>query len=131
MDDARALLTELVAIDSVNPSLVPGAAGEAEIARFVGGWLEARGLEVDVADVEPGRPNVVARARGRGGGRTLLLNAHMDVVGVEGMDEPFRPRIEGDRMYGRGAYDMKGGLAAMMCATVELAAQTAVRAHFL
>jgi len=116
VDDARALLAELVSIDSVNPSLVPGAAGEAEIARFVGGWLEARRLEADVADVEPGRPNVVAHARGRGGGRTLLLNAHMDVVGVEGMDAPFRPRIEGDRMYGRGAYDMKAGLAAIMVA---------------
>ena len=75
MDDARALLAELVAIDSVNPSLVPGGAGEAEIARFVGGWLEARGLEVEVSDAEPGRPNAVGRARGSGGGRTLLLNA--------------------------------------------------------
>ena len=84
MDDPRSLLAELVSIDSINPSLVPGGAGETEIARFVGGWLEARGLEVDIADVEPGRPNVVARARGRGGGRTLLLNAHMDVVGVDG-----------------------------------------------
>jgi acetylornithine deacetylase len=121
VDDARALLAELVSIDSVNPSLVPGAAGEAEIARFVGGWLEARGLEVDVADVQPGRPNVVAHARGRGGGRTLLLNAHMDVVGVEGMEAPFRPRIEGDRMYGRGAYDMKAGLAAIMVAAADAA----------
>ena len=95
MDDARALLAELVAIDSVNPSLVPGGAGEAEIARFVGGWLEARGLEVDVSDAEPGRPNAVGRARGSGGGRTLLLNAHMDVVGVDGMSDPFRAARRG------------------------------------
>jgi acetylornithine deacetylase/succinyl-diaminopimelate desuccinylase-like protein len=116
VEDPRALLADLVGIDSINPSLVPGGAGEAEIARFVGGWLEQRGLEVDLADAEPGRPNVVARARGRGGGRTLLLNAHMDTVGVEGMADPFAARTEGDRMYGRGAYDMKAGLAAIMVA---------------
>ena len=73
VEDARALLADLVAIDSINPSLVPGGAGEGEIARFVGGWLSERGLEVDIADVEPGRPNVVARTRGKGGGRSLLL----------------------------------------------------------
>ena len=78
MEDTRALLAELVAIDSVNPRLVPGGAGEAEVARFVGGWMEARGLEVDVSDAEPGRPNAVGRARGRGGGRPPLLNAHKD-----------------------------------------------------
>ena len=116
MEDARALLADLVAIDSINPSLVPGGAGEAEIARFVGGWLEAHGLEVDLVDAEPGRPSVVARARGTGDGRTLLLNAHMDTVGVEGMTDPFTPRVEGDRLYGRGAYDMKAGLAAIMVA---------------
>ncbi len=116
MEDPRALLADLVAIDSINPSLVPGGAGEAEIARFVGGWLERRGLEVEVEDAEPGRPNVVARARGRGGGRTLLLYAHMDTVGVDGMTDPFAARTEGDRMYGRGAYDMKAGLAAIMVA---------------
>jgi acetylornithine deacetylase len=116
VQDARALLADLVAIDSVNPSLVPGGAGEGEIARFVGGWLERHGLEVEVADAEPGRPNVVARARGRGGGRTLLLYAHMDTVGVEGMSDPFTPRVDRGRLYGRGAYDMKAGLAAIMTA---------------
>jgi acetylornithine deacetylase len=114
--EARELLAHLVAIDSVNPRLVPGGAGEAEIAQFVGAWLERRGLDAQLLDAEPGRPNVIARARGTGGGRTLLLNAHMDVVGVEGMTDPFRPRVEGDRMYGRGAYDMKAGLAAIMVA---------------
>jgi acetylornithine deacetylase len=121
VEDARALLADLVSIDSVNPSLVPGGAGEAEIARFVGGWLTQRGLDVDIADAEPGRPNVVARTRGGGGGRTLLLNAHMDTVGVEGMSDPLTARVDGDRMYGRGAYDMKAGLAAIMVAAANAA----------
>jgi acetylornithine deacetylase len=121
VEDARTLLADLVAIDSINPSLVPGGAGEGEIARFVGGWLSERGLEVDIADVEPGRPNVVARARGNGGGRSLLLYAHMDVVGVDGMADPFSPRVEGNSLYGRGAYDRKAGLAAIMVAATNVA----------
>jgi len=121
--DPRDLLADLVAIDSVNPRLVPGGAGEAEIARFVAGWLEQRGLEVELSDAEPGRPNVIARARGRGNGRTLLLNAHVDVVGVDGMTDPFRPRVDGDRLYGRGAYDMKAGLAAIMVAAARAAGE--------
>jgi acetylornithine deacetylase len=116
VEDARALLAELVSIDSINPDLVPGGSGEAEIAGYVAGWLERAGLEVEQREALPGRPNVVGKARGSGGGRTLLLNAHMDVVGVDGMRRPFTPRIEGDRMYGRGAYDMKAGLAAIMVA---------------
>jgi acetylornithine deacetylase/succinyl-diaminopimelate desuccinylase-like protein len=114
--DAARLLAELVAIDSVNPGYSAGGAGEAEIAGFVAGWLEAAGLEVDLTEVAPGRPNVVGRARGRGGGRTLLLNGHTDTVGYAGMDAPLRPRIEGRRLYGRGACDMKAGLAAIMLA---------------
>ena len=110
------LLSRLVAIDSVNPDLVPGGAGEAEIARFVAGWLEAAGLEVTIEEPIQGRPSVVGVARGRGGGRSLLLDAHLDTVGVEGMDQPHQPRVEGERLYGRGAYDMKSGLAAIMLA---------------
>jgi acetylornithine deacetylase len=110
------LASQLVAIDSVNPDLVPRGAGEAEIARFVAGWLERAGLEVDHWDVAPGRPNVVATARGRGEGRSLLLNAHTDTVGYAGMDDGLAPRIDGDRLYGRGAYDMKASLAAIMLA---------------
>lgn len=121
--EPRDLLADLVAIDSVNPRLVPGGAGEAEIALFVGRWLEQRGLEVELSDAEPGRPNVIARARGRGDGRTLLLYAHMDVVGVEGMSDPFHPRFEGDRLYGRGAYDMKAGLAAIMVTAARAAGE--------
>jgi acetylornithine deacetylase len=114
--DPAGLLAELVAIDSVNPGYGAGGAGEAEIAAFVAGWLDRAGLEVRVEEVAPGRPNVVARARGRGGGRTLLLNGHMDTVGHAGMIEPLRPRVEGRRLYGRGACDMKSGLAAIMLA---------------
>jgi acetylornithine deacetylase len=113
---AEDLLAELVAIDSVNPGYSAGGAGEAEIAAFVAGWLERAGLEVRVDELAPGRPNVVARARGQGGGRTLLLNGHMDTVGYAGMSDPLRPRVEGRRLYGRGACDMKTGLAAIMLA---------------
>ena len=110
------MLRQLVAIDSVNPSLVEGGAGEAGIASFVADWLEAAGLEVTLGDALPGRPNVVGIARGSGGGRTLLLNAHTDTVGVAGMDRPYEPRLENGRLYGRGAFDMKAGLAAAMVA---------------
>jgi acetylornithine deacetylase len=115
------LLADLVAIDSVNPALIPGGAGEHAIARFVAQWLKAAGLEVTLEEAAPGRPNVVAVAKGRGGGRTLLLNAHLDTVGLAGMERPLDPRIEGDRLYGRGAYDMKGGLAAIMLAAAAAA----------
>jgi acetylornithine deacetylase len=115
-DELAELLKQLVAIDSVNPDLIPGAAGEAEIARFVARWLEDAELEVEVDEVSPGRPNVVGIARGKGGGRSLMLNAHMDTVGVAGMERPFEPYVEDGRMYGRGAYDMKASLAAIMLA---------------
>jgi hypothetical protein len=124
VDAVAGLLSDLVAIDSINPDLVPGGAGEADIAAFVAGWLERAGLEVSVEEAAPGRPNVIARAAGSGGGRegrSLLLNAHMDIVGVEGMTDPFSPRIESGRLHGRGGYDMKGGLAAIMLAAARLA----------
>jgi acetylornithine deacetylase len=110
------LLSRLVAIDSVNPDLVPGGAGEGEIARFVAAWLTEAGLEVTVQEQVAGRPSVVGVAKGAGGGRSLMLNAHLDTVGVEGMQSPHEPRVEGNRLYGRGAYDMKSGLAAIMLA---------------
>jgi acetylornithine deacetylase len=121
VDELHELLADLVAIDSVNPSLVPGGAGEAAIARFVAAWLQAEGLEVHIEDVAPRRPNVVAVARGTGGGRSLLLNAHMDTVAMAGAERPLVGRVEGGRMYGRGAYDMKAGLAAIMWAGAEAA----------
>jgi acetylornithine deacetylase len=110
------LLSALVRIDSVNPSLVPGAAGEGEIAAFVGKWLEDAGLKVTLEEVAPGRPNVVGRVPGKRDGRALMLNAHTDTVSVEGMEHAFEPAVEGDRLYGRGSYDMKAGLAAIMLA---------------
>jgi acetylornithine deacetylase len=113
-DEQAALTADLVAIDSTNPDLVPGGAGEAEIARFVAGWLESAGLDVELHELGPSRANVIAVARGRGGGRSLMLNAHMDVVGAGGMAEPWTPRIDGTRLYGRGSYDMKASLAAIM-----------------
>ncbi|MDQ2904267.1 MAG: ArgE/DapE family deacylase [Chloroflexota bacterium] len=116
MSEVAELLRQLVAIDSINPDLVPGGAGEGQIARFVAGWLAAAGLAVEIDEPVPGRPNVIGIARGSGGGRSLLLNAHMDTVGVEGMERPHEPYIQGQRLYGRGAYDMKGGLAAIMLA---------------
>ena len=114
------LLRELVSIDSVNPDLVPGAQGEGEIARFAEGWLRERELEVHVEDSgRPGRPNVVAVARGSGGGRSLMLNSHMDTVGVAGMHDPFRPVERGGRLFGRGAMDTKAALAAFMSVAVD------------
>jgi acetylornithine deacetylase len=120
MSDVASLATQLVALESINPDVVAGGSGEAEIARFVAGWCERAGLETTLSEPAPGRPNVVAVARGHGAGRSLLLNAHMDTVGVAGMSAP-EPRLDGGRLYGRGAYDMKGSLAACMLATAEAA----------
>ena len=119
MNALNSLLNDLVAIDSINPDLVAHAAGEGPIAAFIAGWLTRAGLEVELDEALPGRPNVVGIARGTGGGKALLLNGHVDVVGVAGMADPFRPRLENGRFYGRGAYDMKGGLAACMVAAAE------------
>jgi acetylornithine deacetylase len=114
------LLADLVAIDSVNPSLVPGGAGEGEAAAYVAAWASEAGLDVRVLAATPGRPSVVVRARGIGGGRSLLLCGHLDTVGVEGMPER-GPRLHGDRLHGRGAYDMKAGVAAALIACREAA----------
>ena len=114
MSELHTLLADLVAIDSVNPDLVPGGAGEAALADYVAKWGRQNKLEVIVQEAAPGRPNVVLIARGSGGGKSLMLNAHTDVVGVSGMESPFQPVIKDGRMYGRGAYDMKSGLAACL-----------------
>ena len=117
MSELLDLICDLVAIDSVNPDLVEGGAGEAEVAAFIADWGRANDLEVlTQATASPGRPNVILRARGTGGGKSLMLNAHTDTVGVAGMDAPFAPVVRDGRVYGRGAYDMKSGLAACMLA---------------
>ncbi|HEX6699450.1 MAG TPA: M20/M25/M40 family metallo-hydrolase [Gaiellaceae bacterium] len=121
-DELRELTERLVAIDSVNPSLVEGAAGEAEIARFVASWLEEHGVAVEIDEVAPGRPNVVGRVRGSGTGRTLLLNGHLDTVGLGDSAAGLAPRFDAGRLYSRGAYDMKGSLAAMMVTAARAAA---------
>jgi acetylornithine deacetylase len=113
------LAAQLVSIESINPDVVAGGSGEKAVARFVAEWCERAELETAISEPAPGRPNVVATARGSGGGRTLMLNAHTDTVGVAGMSDPFAPRIEGGRLYGRGSYDMKGSLAACMLAAAE------------
>ena len=113
MTTLQDLTAELVSIESTNPTLSPTGTGEEEIAVFVADWCRDQALDVRII-ASDGRPNVVAVARGTGGGRSLILNGHLDTVGVEGMTDPFKPRIEDGRMYGRGAIDMKASVAAMM-----------------
>jgi acetylornithine deacetylase len=115
------VLTRLVQIDSSNPALTPGAPGEAAIAAYLADEMAALGLDVSVDEVQPGRPNVVGRRAGSGQGRSLMLNGHVDTVGVEGMADPFSAAVRDGRLYGRGAYDMKGGVAAMLGAARALA----------
>ncbi len=121
--DPIALTRALVAIDSRNPSLVDGGPGEGACAAFLAEVLAGWGFTVQTTKVAPGRPNVVARI-GPAGCTPLILNGHLDVVGTEGMQHaPFDPTIEGDRLYGRGATDMKGGIAAMCVAAARAAAR--------
>jgi acetylornithine deacetylase/succinyl-diaminopimelate desuccinylase-like protein len=114
------LLAELIRCDSTNPDLVPGGVGEGGVAEIVGRRLELAGLEVEVTDVVEGRPNVVGRLPGSGGGRSLLLCSHTDVVGADAA--LFEPTVADGRMLGRGAIDMKAGLAASIVAAERIAA---------
>ena len=126
----RAYLTDvlqnLVRINSINPALEAGGPGEAEIARYIAGVLEGLGLKVARHEAEPGRVSVVGRleggsgGRGGKGGKALMLNAHMDTVGVAGMPEPFSGAVREGKLYGRGSYDMKGSLAACIGAAKAL-----------
>ena len=115
------LLRELIAIDSVNPSLVPGAHGENEIAAQIAAILMTNGMDVEIQEVTPGRSNVIGSLEGREKGRSLMFCGHMDTVGVVGMNAPFDPVMSNGRIYGRGSQDMKGGLASMVGAAVYLA----------
>jgi acetylornithine deacetylase len=120
MKQLTELIADLVHIDSVNPGLDPGAAGEREIAGFVAAWMRQAGLEVHEQESAPLRPNVIGIRRGTGGGRSLMLNAHMDTVSLGKMEHPLHPRVVGSRLYGRGAFDMKASLAAAMLAVFDL-----------
>jgi acetylornithine deacetylase len=118
-DEVVALACELIACDSTNPQLSPGGAGEGAAAAVVARRLEAAGLEVEVAEVLPGRPNVVGRLRGTGGGPSLMLCGHLDVVAAD--PAGFVPVVRDGRLHGRGASDMKGGLAAAIVAAERIA----------
>jgi acetylornithine deacetylase len=114
--DAVALARALIRIDSRNPTLAPDSPGEGDCARTLAAVLDDWGFAVHLVDGAPGRPNVVARM-GPHDGPALMLNGHLDVVGVEGMTrEPYSADLRNGRIYGRGSADMKGGLAAMCVA---------------
>jgi acetylornithine deacetylase len=134
-EELAALTSRLVAIDSINPSLVPGAPGERAIATFVADRLQRSGARVEIvpADAAGDRPSVLGILPGTGGGRSLLLYAHLDTVGTAGMDLPHQPAIDGDRLLGRGGLDMKGSLAVVLsvvesCARSGLAGDLVVAA---
>ena len=127
MDPSLTLLRDLVAIDSVNPSLVPGAKGEGVAAEAVAAHMRKLGLDVHLQEAAPGRPNVIGVLDGSSPGRSLMFCGHIDTVGVEGMRSPFDPREIDGRLYGRGSQDMKGGIAAMIDAA-RVASQRGLRA---
>lgn len=114
------LARKLVGIESVNPSLDPSGSGEGDIAGFVADWLSREGLSVEVREPETGRASVLGRLSGTGDGPSLMLNAHLDTVGAEGVEDPFSGRLAEGRIHGRGAYDMKGALAACMAAAAAI-----------
>ena len=121
MDPSIRLLRELVAVNSVNPTLVRGAPGEREIADLIAAEMRRGGLDVSIETVTHGRPNVVGVLEGSARGRTLMLCGHTDTVGVAGMIDPFTPVERDGRLFGRGAQDMKGGVAAMIAAALAVA----------
>src|SRR6516162_6668414 len=99
------LLADLVKIESINPELVHGGSGEKKIAFYVADFLRAAGLKTRIQNLGRGRANVVGVLRGHGGGRSLMLNGHLDTVGVAGMEAPFSAEINNNRLYGRGSQD--------------------------
>jgi acetylornithine deacetylase len=115
------LLQNLIRIPSVNPVLAPDEGqGESAIAAFARDWFHSQGVRAWLEEAAPGRPNVVAEV-GTDNGPRLALCAHLDTVATAGMTiPPFAPTIQGNRVYGRGSYDMKGGVAAVMSAVAEL-----------
>jgi acetylornithine deacetylase len=122
--DAVELLANLVTIPSVNPDLVKGGHGEAEIADYISGWFHGHGFEVHRLERNAGRPSIVGIARGKGGGKSLMFNGHIDTVTLAGYDgEPLDPVIRDGKIFGRGSFDMKGGVAAMMVAAARAKAK--------
>ncbi len=116
-DQLLELLQDLIKIKSVNPTLVKEGQGESEIAEYIGNRLEQIGLSVKYQEIEKNRKNVISILKGTGNGKTMMLNGHLDTVSITGMEiEPFNPIYKKGKVYGRGAYDMKGGLAAMIVA---------------
>lgn len=122
--DLSRFLGNLVRIPSVNPSLMPQSSGERGLASYLSRYLQEMGLEVTEQTVSGDRKNVIARLPGTGGGKNLLFNGHMDTVDTEGMTiAPFEAVLEDGRLFGRGALDMKGGLAAMVFAVKDVMAR--------
>ena len=115
------ILFELIRIESVNPALVSGGAGEQAIAEFLSGFLKSEGIRSELQQVAPGRFNVVAAVQGSRPGPRVLLNGHLDTVSIAGMKQPLVPVLKDGRVYGRGSQDMKGGLAAAVSALLALA----------
>lgn len=109
-------LVNLVRINSTNPLLTPGSPGEALAGEYIANALALLGLDITVHKLGKNRVNVVGILKGSGDGRSLMLNGHLDTVGVDGMDEPFSASIRDGKLYGRGSQDMKGSLAAIMAA---------------
>ena len=128
MNDVIALLKKLIAIDSVNPSLVPGGAGEEEIAQRIAAELQGFGAAVEIQEIAPKRVNVIGVLEATAPGRSLMLCGHSDTVGVEGMTSPFDPIERDGKLYGRGAQDMKGGVAAILNAARTIAEKNLLRA---
>lgn len=107
-DNLVRLLKSLIKIESVNPHA--GGTGEAKISNFIAGYLENVGLEVHMQDIVGDRFNVIGILRGESGDRTLMMNGHMDTVGVERMIiSPFEPSVENNNLHGRGACDSAFG----------------------
>ena len=123
MTRTEKLLTALIALPSVNPAFLPARhpyAGEQRMADFLAAVAARAGLDVEMQRVLPGRANVIARLRPRNKiRRTILLAPHLDSVGADGTK--FIPQRKNGRVYGRGACDTKGSVAAMLAALGELA----------
>ncbi len=127
LDAVTRLLSELVAIPSVNPMGRPLAGDgffEGRMSDFLEAWFRSRGVAVERKTIAPGRDNVLARYEAPDARRTILFDAHQDTVPTDGMTiDPFRPVVEGGRLYGRGSCDVRGGMAAMLVAFDRLVAE--------